>query len=141
MRPSLTRTSICPGVATCVPSPAALAGHLPDKAVRGALAVIHLTGQRSTHARIRGSRTRLCRGQHPQAIEAAGAMSHAGTAGLPKPRSCLPGLSEEGKGGEDGPELRRAERRQESGTSAAGSAWRLDHLLSAVIMVTCARYA
>jgi hypothetical protein len=57
------------------------------KASGGALAVIHLTNQRSAHVPIRGSRTSHAGCNAPQAMYSQGAMSHTGTAGLPNPEN------------------------------------------------------
>ena len=83
---SPTHTSTCAGVATDAPSSAVLPGHVHGKAVHGALAVIHLTNQRSSrmspsevHAPTVPAAT------PPRPYQLQGAMSHTGTAGLPKP--------------------------------------------------------
>ncbi len=69
------------------------------KAVQGALAVIHLTNQRSIacpHQRFTHPTVPVATPPRPSTRQ--GAMSHAGTVGLPMPSACLLRAYEKGKG-------------------------------------------
>jgi hypothetical protein len=65
-----------PGVDTGVPSPAVVPGHMSGKAVHGALAVIHLTNQRSRRMSRSEVHAPTVRGAHPPAMRTAGGMPY-----------------------------------------------------------------
>ena len=78
--------------------PAKVPDHLREGR-RGALAVIHLTNQRSSRmspSEVRAPAVPVATPPRPYQLQ--GAKSHAGTAGLPEPGPYLPGHTQEGKG-------------------------------------------